>query len=145
MTCFFQELEKKVKHNKPNRVIYVFFVKTTLWYFLQLHCCIVQNKFFLAWDQIRWNEPILSTRVTNKNTGFAIYCPWAIIVFIGINTLVIIEILMLWLVKGCNISHYNHLTQGDYSRSAKGQNCCLAFASVIEEAMKAIKRKIWSF
>lgn len=51
--------------------------------------------FFLHGIKAGKNEPILPTQVTNKNTGFAVYCPWAIIVFIGINALVSIEILML--------------------------------------------------
>ena len=48
---------------------------------------------------------------------------------VGIITLVIIEMCMLWLVKDC-VSCYNHLTQGDYSRSAKFQNGCLTFSSL---------------
>ena len=48
---------------------------------------------------------------------------------VGIITLVIIEMCMLWLVKDC-VSCYNHLTQGDYSRSAKFQNGCITFSSL---------------
>ena len=45
----------------------------------------------------------------------------------SIIALVIIEMHMLWLVEDCNISCYNHLTQGDYSRGSKFQNGCLTF------------------
>ena len=45
----------------------------------------------------------------------------------GIIPLVIVEILALRLVEGCVLSRYNQLAQGDYSRSAKFRNSCLAF------------------
>ena len=60
---------------------------------------------------------IITILVTNNNST------------VGIITLVTIEMCMLWLVKDC-VSCYNHLTQGDYSRSAKFQNGCLTFSSL---------------
>ena len=64
------------------------------------------------------NEWVIITILVPKNNST-----------VGIITLVIIEMCMLWLVKDC-VSCYNHLTQGDYSRSAKFQNGCLTFSSL---------------
>ena len=44
----------------------------------------------------------------------------------------LVEILTLRLVEGCIVPCYNHLAQGDYSRSAKFRSSCLAFLSAIQ-------------
>ena len=44
----------------------------------------------------------------------------------------LVEILTLRLVEGCIVPCYNHLAQGDYSRSAKFRSSCLAFLRAIQ-------------
>ena len=44
----------------------------------------------------------------------------------------LVEILTLRLVEGCIVPCYNHLAQGNYSRSAKFRSSCLAFLRAIQ-------------
>ena len=51
---------------------------------------------------------------------------------ISIIVQMIIEMCMLWLMEDCIISHFNHPVQGDYSKSAKFENSCLAFFKCLQ-------------